>query len=202
MNAALLGLLGAAGAVYVMDDTTSPKTPRPALPPSSGTRVGALSMSTRPSNPTVTTSPYLKAPYASTANGLSGEAELTIRRRLEAEYNALTGEAKRAACERLKKQFPDDSNVQGLNCAGATFQQVVTVVSAAVGTALCGPTCGALGVIAAQYFGEDLNRLWNDFEAKLGGGQNPFAASVCRPLAQAGRLTPELESGICRPGTY
>lgn len=125
-----------------------------------GTGVGDI-----PNLSAVMSSPLIRAQNTSSPNGLSAEAELAIKDKLRAEYEKLSGEAKRAACERLKDQFPDDSNVQALNCADATFQQVLNVVGAAIGTAVCGPACGALGVIAAQYFGEDINELWNDYVA-------------------------------------
>lgn len=187
MNAALLGLLAGAGVVVATDDggpdTRSPIEPKPTTPKPGTTfdasktavgsffsaRVGFAPGTGVGSIPTsqIQSSPLLKAPTATSADGMTAEAEAAIRAELEKKYNELSGEAKKKACEALKAQFPDDSNVQGLNCADATFQKVLTVVAAAAGTALCGPTCGALGVIAAQYFGEDINELWNDYVASV-----------------------------------
>lgn len=188
MNPALLGVLVAGGVVLVEDEpkvtprVPTPKpgtgtvTPDPTAPRSyAGIRLAAKPTQYAPGtgvgsipNSTVTTKPPLVyASPATTASGMDAETEAAIRARLEEEYNALSGEAKRAACERLKDQFPDDSNVQALDCANADFQKVLNVVGAAIGTAVCGPACGALGVLAAQYFGEDINQLWNDYVADV-----------------------------------
>lgn len=187
MDPALLGLLAAAGVVIATDDGTpdtgSPIEPKPVEPKpgtkfdvtktavyqfktaltgyAPGTGVGSIPNS-RP-----TSSPLLSAPAATSADGMTAEAEAAIREELEKKYNELSGDAKRQACERLKAQFPDDSNVQALDCANADFQKILNVVGAAVGTALCGPPCGALGIIAAEYFGDDINELWNDYVASV-----------------------------------
>lgn len=163
MNPALLGVLIAGGVVVVTDDETARVAPVP-TPRTGTTRIGAF-ISTRQSLAPGSASgtPLVWAPSATTMpNGMDADSESLIRAQLEKEYETLSGDAKRAACERLKDQFPDDSNVQALDCANADFQKVLNVVGAAVGTALCGPGCGALGIIAAEYFGEDINALWND----------------------------------------
>lgn len=166
MNPALLGVLAAGGVILATEDTDAPVVRVPT--PKAGTVRYAADIR-RQTTIGARVTPLVTAPKATTASGMDAESESAIRARLEKEYNALSGEAKRAACERLKDQFPDDSNVQALNCANADFQQVLNVVGAAVGTALCGPACGALGVLAAQYFGEDINEMWNDISGAFSG---------------------------------
>ncbi len=89
-----------------------------------------------------------------------------LERRAVEEFKKLTASAKREACKKLKAQYPNSPNVQALPCDNATLEAVITAVSIAAGTALCGPTCGALAAICATYFAADLsdwiNDSWND----------------------------------------
>ena len=97
------------------------------------------------------------------------DVETRIRAELEAQWDSLSGEAKRKACEELKAQFPDDASLQSVDCADAKLTQLTSAAGASAGVYLCASSgagavmaagCGRVGAWLGKKFGaqlEDLN---------------------------------------------
>jgi hypothetical protein len=115
------------------------------------------------------------------ASGLPREVEERMKAEMKRHWEAMSGEAKVKACEKLKTRFPNDPGIQAYDCAkaaNATFQTVLTLTAAAVGMALCGPPCSTVGVLAAAIGGPKLEE-WADAawkEAETIGGKIGDAA--------------------------
>lgn len=176
--AALIAL--AAGGAYLathheegyVPSGTPPPTPKP---PTGTNTVKAGVSRYRLANPT-SISVALRSVYATPAekvgnggsvNQLPKEIEEQIKKDLKAQWDAASGAAKVEICNRLKSQFPKDQKVQAMSCdPNMTFQTLLNIAGAAAGTALCGPPCGAVGIVIAAYAGPTIQsyaeRAWND----------------------------------------
>jgi hypothetical protein len=104
-------------------------------------------------------SSYLQQnPTTSTTKDVASKLEAEAK----AAWSKLSGDAKKAACQKLKAEYPNSPEIQALNCNAPVFQAMVAAAGAAVGTAACGPACGALGVVAASYVGPKVEEWAKD----------------------------------------
>lgn len=184
MDPAILGLLAAAGIVVATDD--APDVARPGTTggtPYKASQTLAKLRGTYSSGTvmTATTNPLVRAPAATTQNAMSAETEIAVRLKMEAQFAALTGEAKRLACERVRARFPESSNVRALNCATATFGQLLAAVAAAVGFSATA-SGSALGILSVSLFQVDIGVYIN---AALGGAiKTPSGEPVTVPTSK------------------
>lgn len=82
----------------------------------------------------------------------------------------LDDEGRKKVCQELKKQYPDNGQIQAIDCDDTSTAQIVNaaivVSAAAAGTALCGPVCGTAGGMIggafASAYGEDIAEFIDD----------------------------------------
>lgn len=127
-------------------------------------------------SPTVTqvalSSPILTAGATTGPNEYAAEIEKYLKDRMQAEFDSMTGEARAAACAKMKEQFPNDASIQAIDCdkadLAAVIEAVIVAGTYAVATAYCGPVCGALAAIIVSYFAGDIAEwvqgAWDDFK--------------------------------------
>jgi hypothetical protein len=90
--------------------------------------------------------------------------------RAKEELEKLDDKAREVVCKKLKEQYPDNQQIQAIDCSASSTEQIVSaalvVAGAAAGTAICGPVCGTAGgmiggAIAAAY-GKDIAEFLDD----------------------------------------
>jgi len=119
--------------------------------------------------------------YLDTAKGKSVPKEVSDKfiALARAEWNKLTGEKKRQACQQLKNQFPNDPNVQAIDCGAASFDQMIKVGGAAASIAACAATgigaaasalCGPIGAWIAGWAGSKVQEWAQDAWDVAGDG--------------------------------
>lgn len=91
-------------------------------------------------------------------------------KRMKDAWDKASGAAKREICARMKAEFPDDENIQQLDCDKPLWEQLLNAAiiagATAAGAAICGPVCGALAGSMAAVIGVEVTDwvagAWDD----------------------------------------
>lgn len=173
MHPAILGLLAGGGALALSGEK-KPDPPAGTEPPA---RPIASSLVIRKAAPGTARDPLVSGRTTTgsgssvgsgSGSGLPADVEAEVKRRLEAELDGMTEEARAAACKRLKAEFPDDQGIQNMPC-DADLDTVLHLVGAAGGAAVGGAIGGPLGAVVGAYLGdkaggwvsEQLSDVWS-----------------------------------------
>lgn len=109
-----------------------------------------------------------------------------IKAAIKKTYDDMNEVAKAKAAEALNKELKLNPPLTGHESWAETSAAVAGVAGAAVGTALCGPVCGALGSMAAAYLGAKLGDLlskhWDELtdwlDSEVWGGIKDVASDI------------------------
>jgi hypothetical protein len=107
----------------------------------------------------------------------SSDLEQKILAKAKSEWDKLSKEAKAAACKKLKAAYPNNTQIQNIDCSAGNFQAILQATAGAAGTAACvasgagaavSPLCGAAAAFIAGYVGPKLEEWTKDAYNKVG----------------------------------
>lgn len=110
------------------------------------------------------------APASSKASGSQSVVDAMEAKAME-KWNALTADAKKIACEKMKAEFPNSPQVQALDCSGSSYKQVAQALAAGAAAAGCASTgigaaasglCGVVGGKVGGYIYENADEWASD----------------------------------------
>lgn len=74
--------------------------------------------------------------------------DLEIAKKAKEAWDKASAEVKKATCEKLKKEFPTNEQIQSIDCTKSSYAELAKIVGAAAGAAACSAT-GAGATVAA-----------------------------------------------------
>jgi hypothetical protein len=192
-----LGVAVGAYALTKSDGGSVPPTAQPTLPAGQKPqtrqqRIAGIKAAANPGGHYDGTKSPIVAPVSVFPNGTETEYSQEVinaaKAEMEKQWESLSATAKREACNRIKAEFPDDPSIQSLDCGSNTFQQILTVTAAAIGTYYGGPVGGALAVASVQLFGKPLENFcadaWEGIKSAFGGGDGLDQIGFCRAASE------------------